>query len=75
MNFGPYPGGKACNCTVQSGMDFETSYVIIASCKGQGNRDKIYLGPRSARVESKCGNIHFWVIKCHESNGDVFFFI
>jgi hypothetical protein len=57
------------------GMDFEMKTVIIAGCRGHKNRDKIPLGPGSARVGSERGDSHFWVIRCHESNGDVCFLI
>jgi hypothetical protein len=40
--------------TIQStGIDFEMNVVIIAGCSGHENRDKISLGPGSARVGSE----------------------
>jgi hypothetical protein len=56
-------------------MDYEAKTVIIVGCRGHRNRDKISLSPGSARVISERGDSHFWVIRCYESSGDVFFLI
>jgi hypothetical protein len=71
----PEPRGKACDRTVQSCMDFEIECCHNCRYRGHKNRDKISLGPGSARVRSECGDSHFWVIRCHKSNGDVCFLI
>jgi hypothetical protein len=57
------------------GMEIEMNIVIIAGCSGHKNQDKVSLGPESAIVELECGDSHFWVIRCHKSNGDVCFLI
>jgi hypothetical protein len=57
------------------GHGFRDKTVIIAGCRGHKNRDKILLGPGSARVGSEHGDSHFWVIRRHESSGDVCFLI
>jgi hypothetical protein len=49
--------------------------VMIVGCRGHENRDKILLGPGSARVGSRRGDNHFWVIQHHKFSGDVFFLI
>jgi hypothetical protein len=57
------------------GHGFRDKTVIIAGCRGHKNRDKILLGPGSARVGSERGDSHFWVIRCHKFSGDVCFLI
>jgi hypothetical protein len=46
-------------------------------CKLQGykNQDKFILGTGSARVITRHGDNHFWVIRRHEFSGDDYFCI
>jgi len=50
----------------------ERFILIIAGCRHK-NRDKIYLGPKSARLRSRGGDNRFWVIRCQELSGVVCF--
>jgi hypothetical protein len=55
--------------------NFEARTVVIAGFRGHRNQDKILLGPGSARVGSRRGDRHFWVIRRHECSGVVYFLI
>jgi hypothetical protein len=54
---------------------FETIIQHLLQVAGHENRDKVSLGPGSARVGSRHGDSHFWVIRRHEFNGVVCFLI
>jgi hypothetical protein len=54
---------------------FQGDIVIIAGCRGHKNRDRILLGPGNAKVGSRHGDSHFWVIQHHEFIGVVCFLI
>ena len=51
----------------------QSQYLLQVA--GHKNRDKVSLGPGSARVRSRRGDNHFWVIRCHEFSGVVCFLI
>ena len=60
---------------VRPGMIFTIGYSeLIVGCRHK-NRDDISQGPGSVRVGLRRGDSDFWVIRCHEFNGVIWFFI
>jgi hypothetical protein len=55
------------------GMENKTFFPLIYCRCMHGNRDIISLGPESAKLKSKRGDTHFWVIRHHEFSGVVCF--
>jgi hypothetical protein len=70
----PEPRERGADRTTH-GHKFRDDTVIIAGCRGHVNQDTILLRPESARVISEHGDSHFWVNRCHEFSGDVYFMI
>jgi hypothetical protein len=48
---------------------------LLLQVVGHENQDKILLGRGSARVGSRHGDNHFWVIRRHEFSGAICFLI
>jgi hypothetical protein len=61
---------------VRHGHVVRSKYIgIYCRLQGYKNQDEFLLGPGSARVGSRHGDNHFWVIRRHEFSGVVCFFI